>query len=73
LQVLSGGGVRLIQHLPEQGVVTLRIDCIEDETGWVLTYDGAYPHMSSISEGQAGTKVLMQIIGPAQWEMKYEE
>jgi hypothetical protein len=29
--------------------------------------------MSSISEGQAGTKVLMQIIGPAQWEMKYEE
>ena len=73
LQVLSGGGVRLVQHLPEQGVVTLRIDCIEDETGWVLTYDGTYPHMSSISEGQAGTKVLMQIIGPAQWEMKYEE
>lgn len=73
LQVLSGGGVKLVQHLPAQGSVTLRIDCIEDETGWVMTYDGAHPHIASISEGQAGTKVLMQAIGPAQWDMKYED
>ena len=72
MQVLSGGGVELVQHLPEQGMMTLRIDCIEEETGWVLTYDGIYPHMSNIGESQAGTKILMQIIGPAQWEMKYE-
>lgn len=73
MQVLSGGGVRLLQHLPDRGLVTLEIDCPNDESGWVLTYSGAYPHIGSISGAQEGTKVLMQVIGPSQWEMKYEQ
>ena len=73
MQVLSGGGVRLLQHLPDQGLITLEIDCLEENSGWVVTYDGAYPHIGSISGGQPGTKVLMQVIGPAKWEMKYEK
>ena len=73
MQVLSGGGVKLMQHLPDEGLVTLKIDCAEEDSGWIVTYDGAYPHIGSISGGQPGTKVLMQVIGPAKWEMKYED
>ena len=73
MQVVSGGGVRLLQHLPGQGLVTLEIDCFDDDSGWIITYDGAYPHIGSISGAQEGTKVLMQVIGPCQWDMKYEE
>lgn len=73
MQVICGGGVRLLQHLPDHGLVTLDIDCVEDKRGWLITYDGGYPHIGSISEARQGTKVLMQIIGPARWEMRYEE
>ena len=73
MQVLPGGGVKLLQHLPGQGLITLEIDCFEHGSGWIITYDGAYPHIGSISGAQEGTKVLMQVIGPSQWEMKYEE
>lgn len=73
MQVLSGGGVRVLQHLPEHGLVTLEIDCPDEKSGWVVTYDGAYPHIGSLSGALDGTKVLMQVIGPPRWEMKYEE
>jgi hypothetical protein len=70
-QVLSGGGMRVLQRLPDVGLVTLYIDCIEGETGWIVTYDGANPHIGSFSRARMGTKALVQVIGPAQWEMKY--
>jgi hypothetical protein len=70
-QLLTGGSLRVLQQLPDQGVVTLNIDCIGGETGWIVTYDGTIPHMGSISRGQPGMKILVQVIGPAQWEMKY--
>lgn len=73
MQVLSGGGVRVLQHLPGEGLITLHVDCVEDEYGWIVTYDGGYPHIGSISAGRPGTKVLVQVIGPARWEMKYED
>ncbi len=73
MQILSGGGVRLLQHLPDEGLVTLYLDCVADKSGWIVTYDGAYPHIGSISGGQPGTKVLVQVIGPARWVMKYED
>lgn len=72
IQVLSGGRVKFLQHLPKEGMITLRIDCMEENSGWVVTYNGAYPHIGSLSEGIAGTKVLVQVIGPEQWEMRYE-
>lgn len=73
MQLLSGGGVRVLQHLPEEGLITLHLDCLAGERGWIVTYDGGYPHIGSISGGQPGTKVLVQVIGPARWEMKYED
>ena len=73
MQLLSGGSVRILQHLPDRGLVTLEIDCLDEKHGWLITYDGSYPHIGSISGARDGTKVLIQVIGPAQWEMTYEE
>lgn len=73
IQVLSGGIFKVIQHLPDKGMITLKIDCVEEDFGWIITYDGAYPHIGSISGGQPGTKILVQVIGPVKWEMKYED
>ena len=73
MQVLSGGGVTVLQRLPDHGVVTLHIDCPADDVGWYITYDGAYRHIGSISKASAGTKVLMQVIGPAHWALRYRE
>ncbi|MBA2534491.1 MAG: hypothetical protein H0V21_05735 [Rubrobacter sp.] len=73
MQILSGGGFRVLQQPPEEAAFTLHIDCVADEYGWLLTYDGGYPHIGSLSGGRPGTKLLVQAIGPAQWEMSYEE
>lgn len=70
MQILAGSGVRFLQRAPGGGVLALQLDCPED-AGWILTYRGACPHIGSISGASAGTKVLMQIIGPARWVMRY--
>jgi hypothetical protein len=70
MQILSGGGVRLLQHLTDEGLITLHIACPAGDAGWILTYDGAYPHIGSISGARPGTKVLMQAIGPSRWVMR---
>lgn len=71
--VLAGRGVRLLQHVPGAGLVTLHIDCPGKDHGWYVTYNGTYPHIGSISGCTPGAKVLMQIIGPPQWHMRYED
>ena len=70
MQVLSGSGVVLQQQLPDGGALRLEIDCPPGQ-GWILTYDGNLPHIGALSSATLGTKVLMQIIGPAAWEMVY--
>ncbi len=70
MHVLSGNGVVLRQKIPDYGSFRLEIDCPPDQ-GWTLTYDGDLPHIGSLSGASLGTKVLMQIIGPAEWEMIY--
>ena len=72
MQLLSGGGIRILQRLPDKGVVTLHLDCPAQDRGWVVTYDGGYPHIGSISGARTGTKSLVQVIGPARWVMRYE-
>lgn len=73
MQVLSGSGFRVLQRPPEKEAYTLQVDCVAGEYGWILTYDGGYPHIGSLSGGRPGTKLLVQAIGPARWEMRYEE
>ena len=72
MQVLSGGGVTILQRPPGQDIVTLHVDTTE-QNGWIITYDGGCPHIGSLSRAAPGTKVLMQVIGPARWVMRYED
>jgi hypothetical protein len=73
VQLVSGGGFRLMQELPGVGWYTLTLDCIGDGAGWVLTYDGSRPHMGSLTRAQVGTKLVVQAIGPAEWEVEQVE
>jgi hypothetical protein len=73
MQVLAGGGVRLIQRLPGGEVATLHLDCRDARAGWLLIYDGAVPHIGSLSRARPGTKVLMQIVGPERWTLRYTD
>ena len=71
MQVLCGGGIRVLQHLPGEGVFTVTIDCGADGGGWTVTYDGGRPHIGSFTGAQPGTKILVQAIGPPRWEVTY--
>lgn len=70
MHVLFGRGVVLHQQILDHGVVRLEIDCPPGQ-GWTLTYNGDLPHIGSISGASAGAKILMQVFGPAEWEMLY--
>lgn len=71
LQLLSGGGVRVLQRLPSGRVVTLEIDGAQRNTGWTVCYDGGRPHIGSLSAARRGTKLLVQMFGPAQCSLTY--
>ena len=73
MHVLAGSGVRVLQRMPGGGILTLHVDCPDNDHGWVMTYDGIYQHIGSISNASPGSKVLMQVIGPARWIMRYED
>ncbi len=73
LQLLSGGGLVIHHHKPDGEVLTLHLDCPDDNQGWLLTYNGGAPHIGSLTRAQPGTKALVQVIGPREWEMKYLE
>lgn len=70
MHVLCGRGIVLHQKIPGRGVLRLEIDCPPGQ-GWTLTYDGNLPHIGSISGATLGAKILMQVFGPAEWEMHY--
>jgi hypothetical protein len=71
-QILSGSGFVNHHRSPNGEILSLYIDCPGEDAGWILTYDGGYPHIGSISGAQPGTKVLVQVIGPEAWEMRYD-
>jgi hypothetical protein len=71
VQILSGGGIKVLQHLPDGGLFTVSLECTPDGRGWTVTYDGGRPHIGSFTDASAGTKVLVQAIGPPRWEVRY--
>ena len=73
MQILCGGGIRVLQHLPGEGVFTVTLDCASAGQGWIVTYDGGRPHIGSFTGAQPGTKIVVQAIGPPRWEVKYVE
>ena len=72
MQILSGGGVRILQRLPGGEAATLTLDCPAPDRGWTVTYDGGVSHIGSFSAAAPGTKALMQVFGPARWTMRYD-
>ena len=72
MQILAGGGVRILQRLPGEEPSILSLDCPASDRGWTVTYDGAVSHIGSMSAARPGTKALMQVFGPARWTMRYD-
>ena len=71
-QILSGSGFVNHHRSPNGEILSLFVDCPREDAGWILTYDGGFPHIGSISGAQPGTKTLVQVIGPETWEMRYD-
>lgn len=71
LQLLSGDGVVVRLKAPDGTTLTLRLDCPGPDQGWLITYNGGKPHIGSLSSASPGTKLLVQAIGPPQWELIY--
>jgi hypothetical protein len=70
-QMLWGRGL-VIRHRLSSGVIlTMRLDCPRELSGWLVTHNGGKPHIGSLSQATPGTKCLVQVIGPAQWVMHY--
>ncbi len=69
---VPGGGFVNHHRSPNGEILSLYVDCPGEDTGWILTYDGGYPHVGSISGAQPGTKALVQVIGPETWVMRYD-
>ena len=71
MHILAGRGVTFLQRQPSGAELTLQLDCPDEDSGWIITYSGAYPHIGSISGATSGAKILMQIIGPPRWAIRY--
>jgi hypothetical protein len=71
-QLLSGAGVAIHHQLADGSVLTLRVDSSAD-AGWLVTYNGGRPHIGSLSGASAGTKMLVQAIGPPRWAVRYTD
>jgi hypothetical protein len=72
-QLLWGSGLVIRHHLPGGVILTMRLDCPGELSGWLITHDGGKPHIGTFSQAAPGTKCLVQVIGPAQWAMRYED
>ena len=72
LQLVSGGGVRIVLSRPDLGEIALFLDLPDPARGWLVSYEGAHGHIGSLSDARPGTKLVVQIIGPAHWEMRYD-
>jgi hypothetical protein len=71
MQILCGGGIRVLQHLADESVFTVTLDCGPGGQGWIVTYDGGRPHIGSFTGAQPGTKIVVQAIGPPRWGVRY--
>jgi hypothetical protein len=72
-QLLWGRGL-VIRHRLSSGIIlTLCLDCPRELSGWLVTHNGGKPHIGIFSQATPGTKCLVQVIGPAQWVMRYDD
>lgn len=66
-QLLAG---RLMRYrYPVLGGVVLTMSCQAD-LGWLFTFSGIQPHGGILDETEAGSKILVQVLGPKQFESR---
>ena len=70
-QLLAGGVIVIYLQQPDGKICTLSIHSGSDYQGWLVTYAGDKPHIGSVSQAVPGTKILVQVIGPPRWSIKY--
>lgn len=71
IQMLSGHGYVFHQILSNGDAIRLTLNCLDHNQGWLLSYYGGMPHISSVSSAEVGTKILIQLIEPKQWALRY--
>ncbi|MGI9553391.1 MAG: hypothetical protein ACR2NC_00580 [Thermodesulfobacteriota bacterium] len=71
LQFVSGSEFVIHQYMPDKNVLQVHFSCPDENSGWMITYNGKNPHIGSLTSSSIGTKLIVQVIGPAEWEMKY--
>ena len=71
VQMLSGKGLVVHDRRSDGVVFTLQLDCPNDNAGWLLTHNGGIPHIGSFSKATSGSKCVVQVIGPAEWGIRY--
>lgn len=69
--VLSGSNMQYRYGLANDDVVTLSLSCPSADRGWLFTFDGGAPHGGILDDTAAGTKILVQAIGPARFHRSY--
>lgn len=72
LQMLCGARLSILLRSREGAVFTLWLACPAPASGWLVTYNGGHPHQGRLSTAERGTKVVVQVIGPSRWEMRYD-
>jgi hypothetical protein len=73
IQMLSGRGLVFRHRLPGGEELVVHLDCPAEDTGWLVTNDGGRPHIGSLAIATPGTKVVVQVLGPSRWNMRYED
>ena len=68
--VVSGGEMKYRFVRPE-GIYLLAMGCPTPDLAWRFTFDGGAPHGGLFDNVSAGTKVMVQAIGPEQFHMRY--
>ena len=71
MQVVSGKGVIVRIRSSDGLIYTLTLETQGNRLGWMVSYDGGTPHIGSLSRAAPGTKVVMQVIGPRNFELRY--
>ena len=73
LQMVSGEGVIVRVQQPDGTVHNLRLDCLDENTCWMFSYDAGQSHIGSLSSATPGTKLVVQAFGPPEWALRYTE
>ncbi len=72
IQLVSGAGFSVLLQQQDGSALTLWVSCSDPNSGWIVTYNGGHPHQGRLSTATAGTKALVQVIGPERFEMRYD-